>query len=393
MRPWTCFPNVLGPGDENSDLSALSAALKTMLGLSDLKECPPTMSPGLELLTRDVKSCGGIRSSPMDTCSRPFHPHVSTVPVCTVGDTTEAGMKAYGLAALAPLVTVYPSPSSGGPGDPGVRGRKRKAIATANLHIELNEFHPKNLPEWAEEFSEFLLLTSQQHADARTKYTLTKLSCKKQVFQRQVNTAIRRCSNWDDFLKRLKELYPVYETDLSVPTEIEELPPLPDFPTAARISEFVAQLEELMRRMNPTSYWPTEPRLWLVEKIPPKTWENCRGTSERKSRTQSYDDLVDLFIELAMDRYLRKHLRRETPAEKAPGGRSPQPQSNPGKRRGGHLKHMTEPPPSRVKGPLIFSTVVLRKIRVDLATSQTVMGGVRACSNRSARRKSKVVRS
>ena len=113
-----------------------------------------------------------------------------------------------------------------------------------------------------------------------------------------------------------------------------------------------------MGRMNPTSYGPTEPHLWLVGKIPPRTWENCRHTSERKSATHSYDDLVDLLIELAMDkendshmdRYLRKHLRRETPAEKAPGGRWPQPHSNPGKGHGMHLKHMTETPSSQGKG-------------------------------------------
>ena len=49
-----------------------------------------------------------------------------------------------------------------------------------------------------------------------------------------------------NFLKRLERMYSVYKTDLTVRTEIEELPSLPQFPTAARISEFVAQLEELM---------------------------------------------------------------------------------------------------------------------------------------------------
>ena len=111
-------------------------------------------------------------------------------------------------------------------------------------------------------------------------------------------------------------MYPVYETGLSVRTEIEELPPLPEFPTAARISEFVAQLEELMGCMNTSSYGPTEPHLWLVGKIPMRTLDDCRETSKRKARTHSYDDLVDLLIELAMerqndshmDKYLRKHL-------------------------------------------------------------------------------------
>ena len=41
---------VRGAGDEDPDLSALSAALKAKLGLSQLKKPPSTMSPGVELL-------------------------------------------------------------------------------------------------------------------------------------------------------------------------------------------------------------------------------------------------------------------------------------------------------------------------------------------------------
>ena len=96
-------------------------------------------------------------------------------------------------------------------------------------------------------------------------------------------------------------MYPVYETDLSVRTEIKELPTLPEFPTAAHISEFVAQLEELMGHMNPNSYGPTEPHLWRVGKIPSKTWKKCRETSERKAQTHSHDDVIGLLIELAME--------------------------------------------------------------------------------------------
>ena len=103
-------------------------------------------------------------------------------------------------------------------------------------------------------------------------------------------------------------MYPVYEMDLSGRTEIEELPPFLEFPTAARISEFVVQLEELMGHMNPTLYGPTAPHLWLVQKIPPKAWKNCKETSERKSRKHSYDDRVDLVIELAMERDNDSHM-------------------------------------------------------------------------------------
>ena len=107
------------------------------------------MSSGVELLARDVKSCRGIRSSPRDTCPSPFDPRVKTVPVCSVGRTSEAEMKSYGLAALAPFAITHPSPPSGGTGDRGVPGKGTKAIATENLQIALLEFNPKHLPEWA----------------------------------------------------------------------------------------------------------------------------------------------------------------------------------------------------------------------------------------------------
>ena len=303
-------------------------------------------------------------------------------------------MKSYGVAALTPLATRHLPAPPGEPGDPVVPGRETTAIAMANLQIKLPEFDPKNVPGLAEEFCELLLLIGQQHADLTTKCTLIKKLCKKKFLQRQVNTAIRNCSNWGEALKRLEQMYPVCVTHLSVPAENEELPSFPEFPTAARISEFVAQLEELMGRMNLTSYGPIEPHLRIVERVPSKTWEKCRETSERKAATHSYDYLVDLLIHLAMeregdfhmDKYLRKHLRRETRAENSPGGQSPQLHSNPGKGRDGQLKYMKEAHAPMVKGPPMFSTVVLQTIRVDSATRPNVMGNVPACWNCTAGR-------
>ena len=70
--------------------------------------------------------------------------------------------------------------------------------------------------------------------------------------------------------------------------------------------------------MNVRSYGATEPHLWLMSKIPQRTCDDCRSTSERKSRTHSYDELVDLLIELALERendsdmekFPKKHLGR-----------------------------------------------------------------------------------
>ena len=58
-----------------------------------------------------------------------------------------------------------------------------------------------------------------------------------------------------------------------------------------------------------------------MSKIPQRTWDDRRSTSERKSRTHSYDELVDLLIELALERendshmekFLKKHLGQVVP--------------------------------------------------------------------------------
>ena len=84
---------------------------------------------------------------------------------------------------------------------------------------------------------------------------------------------------------------------------------LPEYPSAARNSEYVCDLEYLLSRRNVGSYGPTEPHLWLVSKIPTRRWDDCHTTSERKGRTHTYDDLVDLLIELALERESDAHMQ------------------------------------------------------------------------------------
>ena len=56
-----------------------------------------------------------------------------------------------GLTALAPLAGVPLPPSGLTPGG----GKSGRPITQANIELELPEFDPKNLPEWADEFAEF----------------------------------------------------------------------------------------------------------------------------------------------------------------------------------------------------------------------------------------------
>ena len=130
------------------------------------------------------------------------------------------------------------------------------------------------------------------------------------ILQKQVKQIVKTCSQWAEVLQRLEKTFPVYETDLSVRTQIEELPMLPEVISAARVSEYVCDLEYLFSRMNAGSYGATGPQLWLMSRIPQGTWDDCRATSEGERRTHLYDELVDLLIELALERGNDSHMEK-----------------------------------------------------------------------------------
>ena len=232
--------------------------------------------------------------------------------------------------------------------------------------LELPEFDLKNLRERAEEFAEFLLLTNQSYVDVANESALLKRSCKMKFLQKQVKQTVKTCSTWAEVLQRLEKAFSVYETNLSVRTQIEELPMLPEFPSAARASEYVCDLEYLVSQMNVCSNGPTEPHLWLVSKIPTRTWDDCRTTSEEKSRTHTYDDLVDLLIKLALDRendskmeiFLKRHLGRGgTPTPERCEGKGPESSNNANKnggKGGGNLRAMNEVKPEIGTPPLFY---------------------------------------
>ena len=76
--------------------------------------------------------------------------------------------------------------------------------------------------------------------------TAETLMQKENFCKQQVKQIVKTCSTWAEVLLRLEKTFPVYETDLSVRTQIEELPMLLEFPSAARISEYVCDLEYLL---------------------------------------------------------------------------------------------------------------------------------------------------
>ena len=173
-------------GSEDPDLTALSETVKVKFGISEPLPKPALLSPslGLSTLADDPKRSRVSRLLTKVTCPSPFHPRARTVPIAQLQDVpvTETGKR--GLSALAPLADVSPPPSGLTPG----AGKMGRLIAQANIQLKLLEFDPKNLPEWAEEFAEFLLLTGQSHVDVAIKCSLLKRSCKIEILAKTGET-------------------------------------------------------------------------------------------------------------------------------------------------------------------------------------------------------------
>ena len=141
---------------------------------------------------------------------------------------------------------------------------------------------------------------------------------------------------------------------------------LPEFPSAARVSKYLCDLGYLFSRMKVDSYGATEPQLWLMSKITSRTWDNCRTTSERKSQTHTYDDLVDLLSELALERendsymekFLKKHLGPDgTPTSDLGEGREHENPTNANQGGGkgrGNLRAMNQGKPETGRPPLFY---------------------------------------
>ena len=180
-------------GSEDPDVTALSEAVKAKLGITEPLPKPalPSPSPGLSTLADDLKRSRVSRLLPKVTCPSPFHPRARTVPIAELQDVPVTETEKRRLSALAPLARVSPPSSGLTPGG----GKMGRPVAQANIQLELPELNPKNLPEWAKEFPEFLLLTGQSHVDVATKCSLLKRSCKKKYFAKTGETGCENLFN------------------------------------------------------------------------------------------------------------------------------------------------------------------------------------------------------
>ena len=249
----------------------------------------------------------------------PFVPRTARLPYSHVENSTRAELDQLGLTALRGMVDVAPygasdlggdpsddeppsmtsasTPENDDPEDPETpsgkkkkkkrktkrhercRSKEAKAVATSKIVVNLPEFTGKDLSEFAENVGRFLRMTGQTHTSGRVKWDLLLQCCKTKYLEKQVKQIVTKSATFADVLVASERQYPSYETDLSIPTEIQNLAVLRNNPMAARISELLADLDHWVGGLTPGSYGSDELLFWLVAKIPQDVWDECRATA------------------------------------------------------------------------------------------------------------------
>ena len=74
-----------------------------------------------------------------------------------------------------------------------------------------------------------------------------------------------------------------------------------------------------MGRLTPGSYGSNELLFWLMAKIPKDVWEECPATAKRKARILTYEDLLVLILELALEKESDQHLNASRPGGQSAG--------------------------------------------------------------------------
>ena len=117
-----------------------------------------------------------------------------------------------------------------------------------------------------------------------------------------VSGALKKSDSWVRFLITLEKLYPTYVTDLELIQEIERIPRLKEYPTAADIAQYFQKFTTLTDQLATSYYDDSKALLHLLPRVPPKTMDEILATPEKLSRIHTFISLVDLLYELALQR-------------------------------------------------------------------------------------------
>ena len=152
------------------------------------------------------------------------------------------------------------------------------------------------------------MLTGKTKAKDRVKANLIVQGIKDHEFQERVSKLLTTAASFEDFLKKLQDLYPTLETDLSILGEISKVSHLPYDPKPEQVVKLLETLERLFDKLKPGVMMEERKLMERSSKINDKLLVEWTKDNNLFARMHSYGSLKDLMKERAQLSVGFKHL-------------------------------------------------------------------------------------
>ena len=124
-----------------------------------------------------------------------------------------------------------------------------------------------------EKFARFLRLYGLNFASDLVKTDWLAQACEPGVYKITTNVIKETGSNLEETLKRLGEIFPTLENDLTIRRKIESLPTLGYAPEPQVLASLLLEFETLSGKLSTHAWIDQDKLLFLIGKLHPKTFQ------------------------------------------------------------------------------------------------------------------------
>ena len=174
--------------------------------------------------------------------------------------------------------------------------------------MEIPPFDERNVEKYAEHFGRYLVLTGKAKAKDRLKANLIGQGIKDPELEERVSKLLKTATSFEDVLKKLQDLYPTLETDLSILVDISKVSRLPYDLRPEQVVKLLETLERLFDKLYPGVMTEERKLMELSSKIKDMLLVEWTKDDKVFARMHSYGSLKDLMKECAQLSVGFKHL-------------------------------------------------------------------------------------
>ena len=221
-------------------------------------------------------------------------------------------------------------------------------VATKLPSCELPKFNGQNFELFLDKFARFLRLSNMLGESDEVKCDWLIQAAEPSTYGMFSTVCKTSHKNLNLALKKLSQIYPSHENDLTVRKSLSSMQQLPYQPSPQLLAEFFLKFDDLMSKLSVEAMSNQEKLLLVTGKIHPKTLSEMRSNNIFRRRTEKFPEICEALREKVHDDWTDRTLgfgvtssrglnilSSDPPTESSPTFGSPQPAHvHPGKGKG-----------------------------------------------------------